>query len=90
MCGSLSYEADIDGVSILNSDTVPPIAYDALIQEFKVFSEDLNFLGSKSLSIKSFLTEFAMITHEVSFTLVVSNPCPDASLVTISGTAPEQ
>ena len=69
---------------------MPPIAYDALIQEFKVFSEDLNFFGSKSVGIKSYLTDFAIITHEVSFTLVVSNPCPDASLVTISGTAPEQ
>ena len=61
LCGGLSYEALIDGEIISDSDVVSNIAYDASSRQFKVFSEDSDFIGSKTLLIQSKLTDFSEV-----------------------------
>ena len=52
LCGSVTYAATFKG-AVADSTTLPPVAYDASINTFKMYSEDLALIGTHTVTVSA-------------------------------------
>jgi len=50
LCGEFTYAATFEASSLADV-SLPPIAYDPEAREFSVFSDDINLVGLKSITV---------------------------------------
>ena len=65
LCGDITYEATFDGSIITESSL--PVAYDPVTRQFSVFSEDLNLVGLKDITVKGFFVDHVANEFTISF-----------------------
>ena len=60
LCGSLSYSATFDTTTI-DTESTGPITYDSDLLTFVLYSEDVNLIGSHTITLSAFLTDYPEI-----------------------------
>ena len=66
LCGDFIYEATYDGVSI-HDTSLPPVSYDYNNRLFSVYSEDLNLIGLKTITVNGHYALHSSNTYQISF-----------------------
>ena len=74
LCGDFTYDVTFDGSPITDS-SVPPIAYDPSNRQFSVYSEDLNLLGLKTITVTGYYVLHSSNVWAISFDLEFVSPC---------------
>ena len=83
LCGRVRYEAFLDG-DLLPFTFAEPMSYDENTRTFSVFTDDLDFVGTKVIEIKASLIDYPQITSTLPFEMSVKSPCDDLSQVTLT------
>ena len=89
LCGPITYTASFLG-SIINT-TTQPMSYDALSQQFAIYSEDFNLLDFKAIQVQAFLQEYPTVISPIETAQIeFIDPCIDPFTLTVPvQTAPE-
>ena len=81
-----TYSATFDGTQ-LTAGTLPPVAYDELLQEFSVYSEDTGLVGMHTITIDAYLTDHPSTTGSSTFQIEFLTPCEHEPTLILTPTA---
>ena len=60
MCGTLTYSATFNGAAI--DKITSPMKYDGETRTFTIYSDDMDLLGLKELTLSAYLTDYPTVT----------------------------
>ena len=85
-CGTISYSATYEGV-VADEYSMPNMVYHQTNQTFGIYSTDFGLLGTTTLTMSGYLTDYPMITTvdgeapqtniNQSVQIEITDPCPD-------------
>ena len=86
LCGSVTYAATFKG-AVADLTTLPPVAYNASINTFKIYSEDLALIGTHTVTVSAKLTTYPVIVTAapISTQIQIIDPCIDPHTISAPG-----
>ena len=90
LCGSLTYEAEFNAVSIDASSE--PMSYDSTTSKFMFYSEDVAYVGDQAFTLSAFMTDYVdngVVKEEAILTVIAVDPCENPTSVTKSFMTPQ-
>ena len=75
LCGSIHYTATFEG-NVADETTAQKITYSSDNRTFSMYSEDLDLIGFRTVTVSAFLTDYSMIVQgPESVQIEIVDPC---------------
>ena len=63
LCGDVNYKVYFDATELSTSSE--PIAYDTILRQFEIYSEDLDIIGMHYITVKAFFVDYPLMTSQM-------------------------
>ena len=81
ICGDLKYYANFEG-ALIDSTTIPDVAYNKETSSFFVYSEDMDLVGLRAVNLVVNFADNPNIGEQLSFEIEFIDPCLYSAVVT--------